>query len=231
MSLELVTDDVIPLKIGLQEYPIRALVLVYTLSSHSTKCRKRVMPLRTLGWLGPAACARLLVEAHRPFLERVSIEQIEALVLDLLEPDQIEAFLLESERDSAASDAATVEASELSDAEHLADVEAETEGSEGDASECDSDNACSEDDELSLSEAGFPEVEPEAEALTEKEIEHEIESSTEADSGDEELGSEADAMAVRPETAHAATLAIARQPFGSASPRAMNSRSWPPPAG
>ena len=33
------------------------------------------------------------------------------------------------------------------------------------------------------------------------------------------------------ETAHAATLAIALQPLGSASPRAMNSRSWPPPAG
>ena len=55
------------------------------------------MPLRTLGWLGAAACARSLVEVHQPFLDNVDIEQIQELVEQLLEPEQRAALQLEAE--------------------------------------------------------------------------------------------------------------------------------------
>ena len=84
MSLDWERRDVVtPHKIGLQHTQFPALVLVYTTASF-TKCRKRIMPLRSLGKLGAAACTRKMVEAHRSWLEHVAIDQIEALVGEIL---------------------------------------------------------------------------------------------------------------------------------------------------
>ena len=65
---------VVPLRIGVSAEE-RAIVLFYTATTNAAekglKCRKRVIPIRDLGWLGTAACARSLVEVHHPFLEEV----------------------------------------------------------------------------------------------------------------------------------------------------------------
>lgn len=87
--MELFDADIEPARIGSQIEP-PALVVIYT-TTRNTKVRKRIMPLRALGWLGVQVCARKLIEAHRPYLANVAIEQIEALVRDLLTPDQIAA--------------------------------------------------------------------------------------------------------------------------------------------
>ena len=102
--------EVVPLKIGLQEAPFRAIVLLYTLKTESSggehaPLRKRVMPIRSLGWLGISACARKLVEAHRQYLSDVAIDQLEQLVLDLLPLEQLEALVLECENERREADA------------------------------------------------------------------------------------------------------------------------------
>ena len=83
------SEVVIPRKIGACA-ATRAVVLLYT-DAGGTKIRKRIMPIRTLGWLGVAACARSLVGSHSRYLAGVPIDQIEELVNKLLAPIQIEA--------------------------------------------------------------------------------------------------------------------------------------------
>ncbi|KAL1519127.1 hypothetical protein AB1Y20_003390 [Prymnesium parvum] len=66
-------------RIGVQRSP-PALVLFYSREGREG-LRKRVMPVRSLDELGVHACAKLLVEAHREYLDEkaVDFEQVKAL--------------------------------------------------------------------------------------------------------------------------------------------------------
>ena len=92
----LVHCDIVPRRIGLCAVPTQALILVYTTAGDS-KCRKRIMPLRSLHSLGARACAQLMVDAHRPFLHDVSLVQIEDLICTLMQTKEAtEACIKES---------------------------------------------------------------------------------------------------------------------------------------
>ena len=107
------SSAVVPVKIGIEETPLRALILFYT-TANGTKLRKRVMPLRSLGWLGKENCAKQLIEMHAPYLDQVCHLQVEELCFRLMDPDQLEALAMaDSDAESIAS---TTEASEESTA-------------------------------------------------------------------------------------------------------------------
>jgi len=98
------------MKIGSIRDPGPAIVLFYTTHGGS-KLRKRIMPLRSLGWLGSEECACALIEAH-PLLALVDFDQLVELCYSLLDDEQIEAMQWAREASDAESQADTVEAAE-----------------------------------------------------------------------------------------------------------------------
>ena len=80
-------QPVCPVRIGTRTSP-PALILIYTRGKRSQDLRKRMMPLRSLGELGPEAAARKMIEAHGEYLNtsKIAFEQIAKLVASLIPP-------------------------------------------------------------------------------------------------------------------------------------------------